>query len=67
MRKSKKKLHIIPCDELIKQAEKDKALFWRLSVNLRRARREELEQLWPSKYLPDAEEPLLPIGPETPN
>lgn len=46
---------------LEEQIEKDAKLFKRLSVNLRKARREELEAVWPETFLPDPDEPQLQL------
>lgn len=64
MAKKPAKVAPIPRSELGDQVSQDQVKFNRLGVNARRARREELEQVWPQAYLPDAEEPQLPLGGE---
>lgn len=66
MGKKSEKVAPIPRAELEDQISQDRVKFNRLGVNARRARREELEQVWPLAYLPDAEEPQLPLGGEPP-
>lgn len=51
----------VPRSMLEGQIERDRILFQKLSLNIRRARREELEAVWPEAYLPEAEEPQLPL------